>query len=270
MTVSNRTGGGSSSANPPTTPGAIDHPFYPRTLLLPHFAASEHSMATILSVFFAAIAVVVAAAWRVSGASPAPAARRNGGALPTGTRLVLVWFVFCSGIHGVVEGYYAYNNRSIAAQTTFFADMWKEYAISDSRYMTEDAFVAVMESMTAILWGPLSLVAAYMIWRGHPSRHLLQFLISTGQLYGDVAYYGTAFYDDLKASSPHPYYFWFYFFGMNFVWIVIPSLVMLSSGAAIVKALRFADDADAAAAPKQGKRPVSSAGRAAAKAKKVK
>ena len=50
----------------------------------------------------------------------------------------------------MVEGYFALNHRSISTQYTFFADLWKEYSMSDSRYMTQDAFVSVMESMTAV------------------------------------------------------------------------------------------------------------------------
>ena len=31
-----------------------------------------------------------------------------------------------------------------------FGQMWKEYAYSDSRYMTSDAFVLCMETVTAV------------------------------------------------------------------------------------------------------------------------
>ncbi|KAJ3321796.1 hypothetical protein HDU76_014028, partial [Blyttiomyces sp. JEL0837] len=90
------------------------------------------------------------------------------------------------------------------------------------------------------LWGPLSFVVSYQILTNQPSRHLLQFLISTGQLYGDVAYYFTAAFEGFKHSSPHPFHFWFYFVFLNAFWIVIPLIVMWSSGSEIVRALNVA------------------------------
>ena len=36
---------------------------------------------------------------------------------------------------------------------TLFGQLWKEYALSDSRYLTQNAFVLCMESITAV--GPI-------------------------------------------------------------------------------------------------------------------
>lgn len=33
---------------------------------------------------------------------------------------------------------------------TLFGQLWKEYALSDSRYLTQNAFVLCMESLTAV------------------------------------------------------------------------------------------------------------------------
>jgi len=49
-------------------------------------------------------------------------------------------------------GYYAYNFRSIGGLQTLFGQLWKEYALSDSRYLTQDPFVLCMESITAVGW----------------------------------------------------------------------------------------------------------------------
>ncbi|KAJ3220196.1 hypothetical protein HDU67_005522 [Dinochytrium kinnereticum] len=202
------------------------HPFYPLAAELPNFAPQLIPMSTILTIFFSAVFAVLAASWLMSSH------------LSLGTRLVFLWFVCCGFIHGAVEGYFGYNHRSISTQDGFFADLWKEYAKSDSRYMTQDAFVCVMESMTAFFWSPLSFVAAYMILKNDPARHLVQFLVSTGQLYGDVAYYLTAAFEKFKDSRPEPLYFWFYFVFLNSFWIFIPIAIMWNSGGEIVKSLR--------------------------------
>jgi cholestenol delta-isomerase len=60
----------------------------------------------------------------------------------------------------------------------------------------------------------------------HPMRFPLQAMVSLGQIYGDVLYYATSMFDlyykNLTYCRPEAYYFWFYFFFMNFIWIVIP------------------------------------------------
>lgn len=47
-------------------------------------------------------------------------------------------------------GYYAYNYRAMGQLQTLFGQLWKEYALSDSRYLTQDPFVLCMESITAV------------------------------------------------------------------------------------------------------------------------
>jgi cholestenol Delta-isomerase len=114
----------------------------------------------------------------------------------------------------------------MGSRTDLFGQLWKEYSMSDSRYLTQNAFVLCMETITAAAWGPLSFLVAGMIALDHPLRHPLQIIVSLGQLYGDVLYYATAFFDDyiygLTYYRPDAYYFWAYFIFMNTFWIIIP------------------------------------------------
>jgi hypothetical protein len=48
------------------------------------------------------------------------------------------------------EGYFMLNHTRMGSMTDFFGQLWKEYALSDSRYMTSDPFVLVMESYTTV------------------------------------------------------------------------------------------------------------------------
>lgn len=111
--------------------------------------------------------------------------------------------------------------------------MWKEYAFSDSRYLTADSFVVCMEAMTAIFWGPLSFACAYSIAVDHPLRHVLQLVISLGQLYGDVLYYATCTFEEMvrgvSYSRPERVYFWGYYIFLNAFWIIIPLVLMYQS-----------------------------------------
>jgi hypothetical protein len=65
-----------------------------------------------------------------------------------------------------------------------------------------------------------------MIITSHPLRYPLQGIVCLGQIYGDILYYATSLFDyyhkQLNYCRPEAYYFWFYFFFMNFIWIVIP------------------------------------------------
>lgn len=131
------------------------------------------------------------------------------------------------GIHLVLEGYYASHFTSLQGSQHVLAQLWKEYSLSDSRYLTKDAFVMVMESVTAWAWGPLSFLLASLITLDSPYQHPLQILISTGQLYGDVLYFGIAAFDmivyGVEYSRPEPYYYYGYYVMLNGFWIVIPS-----------------------------------------------
>lgn len=129
-------------------------------------------------------------------------------------------------IHLLLEGYYAMTFATLPGSQHLLAQLWKEYSMADSRYLTSDAFVMTMESITAWCWGPLCFVLASLIVTDNPFRHPLQIIISTGQLYGNVLYYGTFAFGFLvygvEYSRPETYYFYGYYVFLNGFWIVIP------------------------------------------------
>lgn len=42
------------------------------------------------------------------------------------------------------------NHKTLAGSQELFGQLWKEYSLSDSRYLTSDAFVVCMEAVTAV------------------------------------------------------------------------------------------------------------------------
>lgn len=46
------------------------------------------------------------------------------------------------------------NRASIAGQQTIAAQLWKEYALGDSRYMTSDVFTVCVETATVVSSAP--------------------------------------------------------------------------------------------------------------------
>ncbi len=80
----------------------------------------------------------------------------------------------------------------------------KEYAKADSRYASRDSFVISMETVTAFVEGPLCFVILYGIYKQCSWRYCLQTIVSVGQLYGDVVYYGTAYLEGWSSCCPMP------------------------------------------------------------------
>ena len=140
----------------------------------------------------------------------------------------------------VPAGYFAFNFKRMGGGADLFGQLWKEYSLSDSRYLTQDSFVVCMEAITAVFWGPLSFACAYCIVAQHPLRHTLQTVISLGQLYGDVLYYATCTFaklvDGVSYSRPEQIYYWAYYVLMNAFWIVIPLYLLVQSGKEVTAA----------------------------------
>ncbi|KAK4232813.1 Emopamil-binding protein, partial [Achaetomium macrosporum] len=141
-------------------------------------------------------------------------------------------------------GYFAYHNATIPARMDLFGQLWKEYALSDRRYLTRDSFTVCMDTVTAVAWGLLSFLIGWLVVKDSPFRHPLQIAVSLGQIYGDVLYYATFFFDesvyDAVYCRPESIYFWAYFVMMNGFWIVIPGCIIVQSTIETAKAFRVA------------------------------
>lgn len=93
-----------------------------------------------------------------------------------------------------------------------------------------DTFVVCVESITAVIDGPLSFLALYAFISNKPYRYVVQLILSLCQLYGDVLYFMTEFKEGcIHGEKYHPLYFWFYFVFLNSIWIVVPFLCVLES-----------------------------------------
>ncbi|KAI8869311.1 3-beta-hydroxysteroid-Delta(8),Delta(7)-isomerase [Ramicandelaber brevisporus] len=207
----------------------VDHPYYPRTVQLPHFVPNDLSVASIFATLSIPTATLLVIGWYLISS------RRPD--LSTAGRLTFCWFLISGLIHIVLEGYYVVHNRTIAGESFLLAQVWKEYSLSDSRYLTSDLFVLSMETVTAVFDGPLCYMAAYSMLNNLPHHHLFQALVSLAQIYGDVLYFATTMLEGSPHSDPHPYYYYFYFGFFNIIWIVIPTILLLQSCREIIKGM---------------------------------
>ncbi|KAI1407971.1 3-beta-hydroxysteroid-Delta(8),Delta(7)-isomerase [Hypoxylon sp. FL1857] len=201
------------------------HSYYPVGVDIPNYVPNEWSTLALVSTFAVTCGIVLTAATTI--------AKKRNPRITTSELSKVLWFTLCGSIHLILEGYYAVNFATLPGSQHLLAQLWKEYSMSDSRYLTSHAFVMSMESITAWCWGPSSFLLASFIVTDNPFRHPLQIIISTGQLYGDVLYYGTCAFDFLvygiEYSRPEGYYFYGYFVLLNGFWIVIPCLLIADS-----------------------------------------
>ncbi|XP_036387957.1 3-beta-hydroxysteroid-Delta(8),Delta(7)-isomerase [Megalops cyprinoides] len=200
------------------------HPFWPRHLSIPNYVANDRSMEEILAFLFSVSGVLLLGTWVLTGKD------MEGGRLTTMRRLILCWFAVCGFIHGVIEGWFSLYYPLIPSDQSFLSQLWKEYSKGDSRYVIADNFTVCMETVTAWMWGPLSVWTILAFLYNHPHRFVLQLIVSLGQLYGAVLYFYTEHRDGyIHSELGHPIYFWFYFIFMNTLWIVIPLLLIVDA-----------------------------------------
>ncbi|KAL4898157.1 emopamil binding protein [Aspergillus ambiguus] len=210
------------------------HLYYPPAIQLPHLVANETPVFVLIAKFGFLWAAVIGLAILVV-CRLRPAASQS-------DKLAFIWMSLTGFIHLFFEAYFVIHHESLAGSQELFGQLWKEYSLSDSRYLTSDPFLISMEAVTAFCWGPLAFFIAYCIIVQHPIRHVLQLVMSVGQVYGDVLYYATSMFDlwfhGVSSCRPERYYFWFYYFFMNFIWMAIGSYCVYQSGTEITHAFR--------------------------------
>ncbi|KAL1954791.1 hypothetical protein VTO42DRAFT_694 [Malbranchea cinnamomea] len=213
----------------------VQHPYYPAEAQLVGYTANEWPTLFLVGTFLGGwSALLLLTLVGVSYVSPN---------LPKMDKVAVLWFVFTGSIHFFFEGYFVVNHAHMAPAQDYFGQLWKEYSLSDSRYLTSDPFVLCMESITAVCWGPLSFLVAYLITVQHPLRYPLQLIVSLGQIYGDILYYATNAFNEyfygVVYCRPEAYYFWFYYFSLNFIWIVVPSIFLIQSVRILSRSMQF-------------------------------
>ncbi|KAE8375729.1 Emopamil-binding protein [Aspergillus bertholletiae] len=216
------------------------HQYHPTTIHLPHFAANETSVVSLIAQFGFLWAAVLGAAGLILQRVRPKASRSD--------QLAFGWMCLTGFIHLFFEAYFVIHHETLAGSQELFGQLWKEYSLSDSRYLTSDAFLVTMEAVTAFCWGPLAFFIAYCIAVQHPARHALQLILSVGQVYGDVLYYATSLFDlymhGVTFCRPEAYYFWFYYFFFNFIWMFIGSYYVKQSVGEIYRAFKKVQEFD--------------------------
>ncbi|ROW12487.1 hypothetical protein VMCG_00719 [Cytospora schulzeri] len=201
------------------------HPYHPQDADIPDYIPNASSVAELMVRFGSLLGItILTAVWIATKFNPK---------LKLSDKSVLGWFVLCGTLHCFFEGYFVYNHAGLAGSQDLFAQLWKEYALSDSRYLTKDPFMLCVEAITVFIWGPLCFATAISIVRGSSLRHPLQIIVCVAHLYGVGLYYSTCYinekYRGLVYSRPEPLYYWVYYVGFNAPWVLIPAGILMNS-----------------------------------------
>ncbi|KAI2775720.1 EBP-domain-containing protein [Daldinia loculata] len=216
------------------------HPYYPLGVTIPGYASNEASVPVLL------VSLSGMLVFALLGAS-AIALRVN----PKLTKTNLIrfcWFVLNGCLHCFFEGYFVFNHATVASSQNVFAQLWKEYALSDSRYLRSDFFMLSIESLTMFVLGPLCFANAVAIVRGSPARHALRIVVCIAHLYGVALYYATCLFETYftgrSHSRPETQYFWIYYVGFNLPWAIIPAVLLYDSVRTITTAIGALEKVD--------------------------
>lgn len=105
------------------------------------------------------------------------------------------------------------------------------YLCFDNR---SDSFTVCMETITAVLDGPLCFAAAIAHLTGSRHRYPLQLIVSLCQLYGDTLYMCIEWKEGfVHGEYGHPLTFWFYFVFLNLFWIFVPLILIIQAYVAL-------------------------------------
>ncbi|KAL4939424.1 hypothetical protein BDV06DRAFT_214308 [Aspergillus oleicola] len=145
------------------------HSYYPSGLQLPHYTGNKTPVVSMIAQFGVFWAAVLGIGYLIVR-SVAPTSNAS-------DQVAFVWMCLTGSIHLFFESYFVIYHEILAGSGTLFGQLWKEYSLSDSRQFA---------------WGPLAFFIAYCIPAKHPLCHPLQLILSVGQVYGDMLYFGTS------------------------------------------------------------------------------
>ncbi|CAO3645109.1 unnamed protein product [Cunninghamella blakesleeana] len=204
------------------------HPYYPTKLELPNYQPNKYSMVSLLSIvgtifsFILLFTIIIVKKYQPN---------RQKRIIPFSTILFnFSWFIICGILHCGFEAYWIYYRHQVVSRSDILAELWKEYAKGDSRYMSCDPLLLTLETITVFIWGPLCFKAAYDWFYNRPQYHLYQLIVSVGHLFSCSLYFIMDTYEGFLNCDPHPIYFWIYFVGFNSPWIILPLYSIIRNG----------------------------------------
>lgn len=115
----------------------VDHPYYPTDLQINNYVPNTRSTLQLLVIAGSVMTGLIATCMICTHKSTTSTSR-------------FTWFAICGAMHILFEGYWLLHRSTIAGQSDLFAELWKEYAHGDSRYLSADELLLTLELMTIV------------------------------------------------------------------------------------------------------------------------
>ncbi|ORX99052.1 hypothetical protein K493DRAFT_366133 [Basidiobolus meristosporus CBS 931.73] len=195
------------------------HPYYPRSLVLPNYVAPSYPLSLTLGGILTVVGLLVTAA--------SLAAHSKG--LPVVEGMIFTWLILSGFVHCTLQAYFVLFHRSMASDNFIIAQMWKEYAKCDSRYVTSNTLLWCSEVIMLVFVGPMCFYTSYLVYVGSVVSHLYLAICSLCHLLVTGLYMLTSMVDGNPGCAPQRYYFWVYFVSSNSPWIFLPAILLARS-----------------------------------------
>ncbi|XP_072024981.1 uncharacterized protein [Amphiura filiformis] len=200
------------------------HPFHPEDLHVPDYLPNNISSAQIAAGGVASFTITVLVFWGMTKTD------FEGTVLSPSRRMALSWWGMNGGLHIILQGYLVFFHKGMAASLNPIAQIWKEFAKGDSRYVTGDICIVAVEFIVSVVLGPLCYIIVWGFLSKSKYRHLMQLCGAVMHLYGNTIYYATEFLDDFRHTAPiNTPHFWICFIGLNMPWFFFPTLLLIES-----------------------------------------
>ncbi|KAI8086729.1 Emopamil binding protein-domain-containing protein [Halteromyces radiatus] len=205
------------------------HPYYPRHLELNDYQPNQRTSIQLLLTVGSIVGTILIGSFY--------AAKRQRQHVKNSDYFYFCWFILCGFLHCGFESYWVLYRDQIASRTDLFAELFREYAHSDSRYMISDPLLVALESMTVFVWGPLCFASAWTWWQESNHYIFYQLLASLGHCFTCTLYFVLDIPTGFQHCNPHPFYFWVYFVAFNAPWIIVPCTILYYNSRIILHSL---------------------------------
>ena len=145
-------------------------------------------------------------------------------------KLISNWILLNGGIihltmDGLTGGYH------------FLPLMYENYCIVDKRFKTDEPNSWIITQIELFIMCPLCFFAYIAFWRGSIQKYCLCIVVSCLQIAGALVFSGAEIFANFpntpvdrkfEFTNDHILYFWFGF-GANIIWLVIPTFIIIYS-----------------------------------------
>eukprot|EP00602_Paraphysomonas_sp_CaronLab_P010113 CAMPEP_0185029586 /NCGR_PEP_ID=MMETSP1103-20130426/15977_1 /TAXON_ID=36769 /ORGANISM="Paraphysomonas bandaiensis, Strain Caron Lab Isolate" /LENGTH=1340 /DNA_ID=CAMNT_0027564389 /DNA_START=389 /DNA_END=4408 /DNA_ORIENTATION=+ len=157
-------------------------------------------------------------------------------------KLIICWSVLVGLIHIYLNGTYAmfaYRAGDGGTSRSWMLAIWKQMGKYDSRYVTADDFLISINSIMAVVVGPLLLVYAWSIVSRRSFRQVVGIIVNSLEIYSQVLYFAIEMQNRFEnISVQNPTLFTLVLILYNLLRIIVPLFILVYEVNTVVESVR--------------------------------